>query len=80
MTQICKTETRYAAIAIDEFQQITQYSERNKGYRLPLSKQDLELWLNETSPVIIVMYDAFIDSGYFVELHGYFQKNRLRNV
>ncbi len=58
------------------------YSKKGTGFSLPLAKRDLELWIYETSPVVVVCYDASTDEGYFVELHSYFQKNRLtlRNI
>ncbi|HFA50893.1 MAG TPA: DUF4365 domain-containing protein [Bacteroidetes bacterium] len=53
------------------------FSKRNGGFSLSLSKRDIELWLDESYPVIVVLYDAQNDVGYYVELHSYFRKNRI---
>jgi hypothetical protein len=59
-----------------------KFSKKHNGYRLPLSSRDLELWLNEPTPVVIVFYEALRDKAYFVELHEHFKENRLtlRNI
>ena len=54
-----------------------EFSAKHNGYRLELEKRDMELWLDETWPVLVVLYDGENDIGYFVELHEYFKKNRL---
>lgn len=53
------------------------FSPKNSGFRLPLSARDLELWLSETFPVLLVLYDASEEQGYFVELQSFFVENRL---
>lgn len=46
-------------------------------YVFDLSKKDLEYWLSEIFPVIIILYDAKIDIAYFLDLQKYFQENRI---
>jgi Domain of unknown function (DUF4365) len=53
------------------------YSRKHKGYELALEKRDLELWLNEKSPVIVVLYEASTNRGFFINLQVYFDENRL---
>ena len=59
-----------------------QYSSKNKGYILRLDKRDLDLWFHEGYPVAIVLFDAKGRNGYYIELHHYFEKNKLilRNI
>jgi hypothetical protein len=54
-----------------------KYSRKHQGYELTLEKRDLELWLSETTPVIIVLFDALRNRGFFLNLHEYFTRNRL---
>lgn len=42
-----------------------------------LSKRDLELWLFETVPVVLIIYCANWDKAYYVELATHFKKNRI---
>ena len=39
----------------------------------PVEKKDLGLWLKELNPVIIVMYDANNEVGYWLYIQAYFQ-------
>ncbi len=52
------------------------YSKTHKAFVFDLSKSDLEFWLYEKIPVLVILYDAMIDKAYFVELQDYFKKNR----
>ena len=47
-----------------------------------LSKRELELWLTNLYPVLLVLYDAQKDVAYYVDLQPYFQEDRilLKNV
>ncbi len=54
-----------------------RYSRRNKGYELTLERRDLELWLNQRYPVLVVLYDAKRKRGFYIDLHKYFRENRL---
>ncbi len=54
-----------------------KYSRKHKGYEVTLEKRDLELWLNENAPVIVVLYDARSRRGFFVYLQEYFAENRV---
>lgn len=42
-----------------------------------LSKRDLELWLYEDVPVVLILYCGNWDKAYFVELSNYFNKNKI---
>lgn len=48
-----------------------------KEFAFDLAKSDLEFWLATHFPVIIILYDAKNDIGYFLYLRDYFQKNRI---
>lgn len=38
-----------------------------------VSKKDLDLWLKEFNPVILVVYDAANEKGYWLYIQAYFQ-------
>jgi len=42
-----------------------------------LSKKDLEYWLAAVFPVVILIYDAKNNVGYFLLLQEYFRENRI---
>ena len=44
---------------------------------MDLSKRDLELWLKNPQPVLLILYDAQKDKAYFADLQTYFNENRL---
>ncbi|MEM1123408.1 MAG: DUF4365 domain-containing protein [Bacteroidota bacterium] len=52
-------------------------SSKQNGYVFDLSKQDLEYWLEEIVPVLLVVYDAKNDVGYFINLQEYFRQKEL---
>jgi hypothetical protein len=52
-------------------------SKNEKSLLFDLSKRDLELWLFETVPVVLVLYCANWDKAYFIELTTHFKKNRI---
>jgi hypothetical protein len=54
-----------------------QLSPQKQGFIIDLSKRDLELWLNNSHPVLLILYDAQEDSAYFTDLQIYFNENRL---
>ena len=62
----------------DYIQQSPQYG----GYIVDLSKRDLELWLENQLPVLLILYDAQAEVAYFTDLQTYFNENRisLKNV
>ena len=39
----------------------------------PVERADLELWLQETMPVILIVYDARADIAYWVYVQAYFE-------
>lgn len=59
-----------------------KYLKSKRSFTFDLSKQDLEFWLYNTNPVIIVLFDAQKEVAYFMDIQDYFRKNRLalRNV
>lgn len=54
-----------------------QLSPQKAGFILDLSKRDLELWLKNHYPVLLILYDAQEDIAYFTDLQTYFNENRL---
>ncbi len=54
-----------------------KFSAKHNGYELKLDKRDLDLWVTEHLPVIIVLFDAKNDEAYYVELESYFKENRI---
>lgn len=50
----------------------------SKGIAFSLSKRDLELWLLETSLMILVIYDAQLEKAYYLILKDYFEVNKLQ--
>jgi hypothetical protein len=54
-----------------------KFSSVNKGFIVDLSKRDLELWINNPHPVLLILYDAQNDKAYFADLQTYFNENRL---
>ena len=61
---------------------IIHYSKTKKAFVFDLSKRDLELWLYNTNPVLLILFDAQKEMSYFIDLQAYFKKNRvsLKNV
>ena len=59
-----------------------QLSSQKGGFIIDLSKQDLELWLESSYPVLLILYDAQKEISYFTDLQLYFNENRilLQNV
>lgn len=56
---------------------VIQFSSQNNGFIIDLSKRDLELWLNNRDPVLLILYDAQVEIAYFADLQTYFEENRL---
>lgn len=54
-----------------------QLSVEKEAYSFDLSKRDLELWLYNSNPVILLLYDAQKDIVYYVDLQAYFEKNKI---
>lgn len=59
-----------------------QLSSQKEGFIIDLSKRDLELWLTNAHPVLLILYDAQKDVAYFTDLQTYFNENKilLKNV
>ena len=45
----------------------------NTTISFKLSKKDIDLWLKEFNPVILVVYDAINEKGYWLYIQAYFQ-------
>lgn len=56
---------------------VIQQSPQNNGFIVDLSRQDLELWLENDFPVLLVLYDAQKEVAYFTDLQTYFNENKL---
>ena len=46
---------------------------KNTIISFPIDRRDLDLWLKEFYPVILVIYDAQKNKGYWLYLQAYFQ-------
>jgi hypothetical protein len=53
-----------------------------KVFSFDLSRQDLELWLYNRNPVILLLFDAQKEIAYYLDLQAYFNQNKasLQNV
>ena len=69
-------ETGYALFQLKSTD-FPKQSKKDKVLLFDLSKRDLELWLFETVPVVLVLYCANWDKAYYVELATHFKKNRI---
>jgi hypothetical protein len=47
-----------------------------KGYVFDLSVRDLESWLSNRTPTVLILYDARHDTAYFIELQEYFREHQ----
>ena len=70
-----ETENLYIFFQLKSTDNI-QFSAEKTAYSFDLSKRDLELWLYNTNPVILLLYDAQKDIVYFIDLQAYFEKNK----
>lgn len=59
-----------------------KFVERKEGFGFDLSIRDLELWLEGSVPVLMILYDAVLEKAYFVDLQPHFNGNPvlLQNV
>jgi Domain of unknown function (DUF4365) len=57
-------------------------SNQKKACIFDLDKRDLELWLSELRPVILILFDAQKEMAYFINLQEYFNQNKqvLNNI
>jgi hypothetical protein len=69
-------ETGYALFQLKSTDK-PKFVEQKNAFAFDLSKRDLELWLYEKVPVLIILYDATTDTSYFIELQEYFNKHKL---
>jgi hypothetical protein len=56
---------------------IEQYQLKSGIFSLPIEKKDLELWLNQILPVILVLFDAQKKKAYWVYLQSYFEQQSI---
>jgi hypothetical protein len=50
-----------------------RYSRRGDSLSFAVRKSDLETWLEEPLPVVLVVYDARIDKAYFLYVQRHFE-------
>lgn len=50
-----------------------RYSVDNSFISLSIDRADLEYWLDEPLPVVLIVYDAQIDKAYWVYVQRYFE-------
>lgn len=53
-----------------------KYSKQRDFLSFAIEKSDLETWLEEPLPVVLVVYDATIDKAYWVYIQRYFESLR----
>jgi hypothetical protein len=51
-----------------------------EGISWPLSRRDLKLWLAETYPVILIVYDGKKDQAYWLHVQPYILTGRMREL
>lgn len=54
----------------------SKFVKQYNAFAFDLSKRDLELWLYEKVPVLIILYDSTTDTSYFIELQNYFKQHK----
>ena len=69
-------ETGYALFQLKSTDK-SKFIEQQNAFAFDLSKRDLELWLYEKVPVLVILYNATNDTAYFIELQEYFKKHKL---
>lgn len=57
-----------------------KYSKKGDFLSFAIKKSDLETWLEEPLPVILVVYDVTIDRAYWVYIQRYFESLRGFNL
>jgi hypothetical protein len=68
-------ETGYALFQLKSTDKSNLIAQQ-QAFAFDLSKRDLELWLYEKVPVLIILYDANTDKSYFIELQSYFAQHK----
>ena len=56
-----------------------QLSVINQSFVFDLSKRDLELWLYNPTPVLLILFDAQKEIAYYIDLQAYFYFKDFRN-
>ena len=57
-----------------------QISEKKKTFVFDLSQRDLELWLADTTTMLLILYDAQKELSYYIDLQAYFNENGVKMV
>jgi Domain of unknown function (DUF4365) len=68
-------ETGYALFQLKSTDK-SKFVQQHNAFAFDLSKRDLELWLYERVPVLIILYDSSTDKSYFIELQSYFRQHK----
>jgi hypothetical protein len=55
-----------------------QFSTDKKSVVFDLSVRDLELWLDDSMMMILILYDAQGETAYYVDLQAYFNENGIK--
>jgi Domain of unknown function (DUF4365) len=53
-------------------------SEKKQTFVFDLSQRDLELWLADTTTMLLILYDAQKELAYYIDLQAYFNKNAIK--
>jgi Domain of unknown function (DUF4365) len=53
-----------------------QYSSSKQAITFDLNMRDLEFWLSNDRPTLLILFDAQKEVAYFIDLEIYFQENR----
>lgn len=55
-----------------------QFLEKKKAFVFDLSRRDLELWLADTTTMLLILYDAQKELAYYIDLQSYFRNNAIK--
>lgn len=69
-------ESGYILVQIKSTDSI-RFDAKREAFAFDLSKRDLESWLLNVVPVVLLLYDAQVHIAYCVELQEYFRQNRI---
>lgn len=54
-----------------------KHSKKHKAVEFSLSKRDLEVWLDNPLPVVLMLYHVSDDVAYYLELQHYFTERQI---
>lgn len=55
-----------------------EFSEKKKAFVFDLSQRDLELWLEDTITMLLILYDGQREIAYYIDLQAYFRKKGIK--